>query len=152
MALQHNYTGTLLTNVICVPEDVYGYNKGVKFVALLLCGFGLVLAQEGAERNGNFDIRFEPTAKLQNAVPIPFQVTVKDALNKPVVGAKVTLQIEMLDHTRVNVYPAAGLNPGVYVAKPVFPVAGEWNVYVEVHRSNEMSARTIQFSVADTAP
>lgn len=130
----------------------YGYNKGVKFLSLLLCAVGLLFAQQGEERAGNFDIRFEPTAKLQTGVRVPFQITVNDALKKPLVDAKVTLQIEMLDHTRVKVFPALALDAGTYVAKPVFPVAGEWSVYVEVRRNNEMSARTIQFSVADSTP
>ncbi len=117
-----------------------------------LCGFGLLLAQQGPERDGNFDIRFEPTAKLQTGVQVPFQINVKDARKQPPIGAKVTLQIEMLDHSRVKVFAAPALNPGVYIAKPVFPTAGDWNVYVEVRRSNEMSSRTIQFSVADSAP
>ncbi len=119
----------------------------MKFVALLLCAFGLLRAQQGPERNGNFDIRFEPWAKLQTGVQVPFQITVKDSLSKPLIGAKVTLQIEMLDHTRVKVFPAPSINPGVYMAKPIFPVAGDWNVYVEVRRANQMSARTIEFSV-----
>lgn len=105
------------------------------------------MGQQGPEQNGNFDIRFEPWAKLQTGVQVPFQIIVKDSLNKPLTEAKVTLQIEMLDHTRVRVFPAPSINPGVYMAKPVFPVAGEWSVYVEVHRENQMSARTVQFSV-----
>jgi hypothetical protein len=134
------------------PLGRCGYNKGVKFVASLLCGFGLLLAQEGPARDGNFDIRFEPTAKLQTGVQVPFEIDVKDARKQPLTGAKVTLQIEMLDHSRVKVFQAPGLNPGVYIAKPVFPAAGDWNVYVEVRRSDAMTSRSIQFSVADSAP
>lgn len=118
----------------------------MKFAALWLCVFGLLLGQE---REGNFDIRFEPTAILQTGVAVPFKIDVKDDLQKPLVQAKVTLQIEMTDHSHVKVFPAPAISPGVYIAKPVFPAAGEWNVYVEVHRDNAMSARTIQFSVAD---
>ncbi len=118
----------------------------MKFAALLLCAFGLLLAQE---REGNFDIRFEPTAKLQTGVEVPFQITVNDALHKPLPDAKVTLQIETTDHSHVKVFPAPAINPGVYVAKPIFPVSGEWSVYVEVRRDNAMTARTIQFSVPE---
>lgn len=125
------------------------YNKGVKIAALLLCTLGLLVAQQAPEREGNFDIRFEPAAKLQTGVQVPFRITVADALHKPVTQAKVTLQIEMLDGTRVQVFPAPGTDPGVYIAKPVFPISGEWNVYVEVHRSNQMSARTVEFSVPE---
>jgi hypothetical protein len=124
----------------------------VKFAALFLFGVGLLFAQT---RDSNFSIRFEPTAVLQTGAPIPFQITVNDTNHKPLPNAKVTLQIETADHTHVKVFPAPALDPrvspGIYVAKPVFDVAGEWNVYVEVRRQNgrweEMSARTIQFTV-----
>lgn len=123
----------------------------MKFAALLLCVFGLLLGSLllGQDREGNFDIRFEPTAVLQTGTAVPFKIDVKDDLHKPLTDAKVTLQIEMTDHSHVKVFPAPATNPGVYIAKPVFPIAGEWNVYVEVHRNNAMSARTIEFSVAE---
>jgi hypothetical protein len=124
----------------------------VKFAALLWFGLGLLFAQT---RDGNFSIRFEPTAVLQTGAPIPFQITVYDANHKLLTDAKVKLQIETTSHDHVNVFPAPEAdpkaNPGVYVAKPVFDVAGEWNVNVEVRRENgrweEVSARTIQFTV-----
>jgi YtkA-like len=118
----------------------------VKSFALLLCALGLLSA---VEREGNFDIRFEPTAKLQTDVQVPFEIHITDALHKPLPDAKVTLQIEMPDHTHVRVFPAPGTAAGVYLAKPVFSLAGEWNIYVEAHRNNEMSARTIQFNVPE---
>ncbi len=121
----------------------------MKIVAILLCTFGLLFAQQPPEREGNFNIRFEPTAKLQTGVQVPFQITVNDALHKPVIQAKVTLQIEMTDGTQVKVFPAPAINPGVYVAKPVFPISGEWKIYVEAHRDNAMTARTIEFSVPE---
>lgn len=119
----------------------------MKFAALLLCIFGLLVTAQ--EREGDFNIRFEPTGKLQTGVEIPFQITVTDALHKPLPDAKVTLQIETTDETHVKVFRASAINPGVYIAKPVFPMSGEWNVYVEVRRDNLMSARTIQFSVPE---
>lgn len=111
-----------------------------------------MLAQE---RPGNFTIRFEPTADLQTDAPIPFQITVTDAERRPLINATVTLQIERTNHTHVKLLKAPPVdtrgNPGVYMAKPVFDLAGEWNVYVEVHRQNgrwdEMSARTIQYNI-----
>jgi YtkA-like protein len=118
----------------------------VKSIALLLCAFSLLSA---VEREGNFEIRFEPTAKLQTGVQVPFEIHITDALHKPLPDAKVTLQIEMPDHTHVQVFPAPATSVGVYVAKPVFSLAGEWNIYVEAHRNNEMSARTIQFDVPE---
>ena len=123
----------------------------MKIAAILLCVSGLLLLaqQPPPELAGNFDIRFEPTAKLQTGVQVPFRISVKNDLNNPVVDAKVTLQIAMLDGTHVQVFPAPAISPGVYIAKPIFPLAGEWNVYVEVHRRDKMSARTIQFSVPE---
>lgn len=118
----------------------------MKFAALSLCVLGALFAQE---REGNFDIRFEPTAILQTGAPVPFRIDVKDDLHKALIQAKVTLQIEMTDHSHVQVFPATAMDPGIYIAKPVFPEAGEWSVYVEVRRNNEMSARTIQFNVRE---
>jgi YtkA-like len=121
----------------------------VKIAAILLCTSVLLLAQQAPERPGNFNIRFEPSAKLQTGVQVPFRITITDDLQKPLVDAKVTLQIAMTDGTRAQVFPAPASGPGVYVAKPIFPIAGEWNLYVEVHRRDRMSSRTIQFSVPE---
>lgn len=120
----------------------------MKTLALLLCAAGLLVS---AEREGNFVIRFEPTALLQANAPIPFQITVKDALQKPLIQATVTLQIETIDHKNTKVFKAPSIGDGVYMAKPVFPASGEWNVYVEVRRGDAMTARTIQFNVPETA-
>ena len=120
----------------------------MKFLALLVPALALVFAQQGQLREANLDIRFEPTAKLQTQVPVPFQITVRDSLNKPFIQGKVTLQIETTEHRNVKVFNAPMTAPGIYIAKPVFPEAGEYNVYVEVRRDDRMSARTIQFSVA----
>ncbi|MFL6465143.1 MAG: hypothetical protein ACJ73N_12130 [Bryobacteraceae bacterium] len=118
----------------------------MKVLVLLLCAFSLLLAQE---REGNFDIRLEPTAKLQTGVQVPFTIAVRDARHQPLLNAKVTLQIETKDGTDVKVFQAPGTEPGIYIAKPVFPNSGEWSVYVEVRRDNAMSARTIQFQVSE---
>lgn len=126
----------------------------MKLAALLLFTIALV-AQQGPsnERPGNFDIRFEPAAVLQTGVQIPFKISVKDSLGKPLTQAKVTLQIETTDGTHTKVFPAPATDSGVYIAKPIFPIAGAWNVYVEVRRMNEqveeMTARTIQFNVPE---
>ncbi len=129
-----------------------GYNKGVKLVVLLLCAVGLLPAQQGPEKDGNFDIRVEPTAKLQTGVQVPFQIAAKDARRQPLTDAKVTLQIEMPDHSHVKVFQAPAITPGIYISKPVFAAAGDWSVYVEVRRNNQMTSRTLQFSVAAPAP
>ena len=111
-----------------------------------MCLFGLVAAN-AQEREGNFDIRFEPTAILQTGTQVPFQITIKDSLGKPLVDAKVKLQIETSDGGHVETYNAPATDRGVYVAKPVFTVAGQWDVRVEARRDNAMSTRTIQFAV-----
>ncbi len=126
----------------------------MNLAVLLLCAIGLMAQQgPGNERPGNFDIRFEPTATLQAGVQIPFRITVKDSLGKPLIEAKVTLQVETTEGTHAKVYQATATDPGVYIAKPVFPNAGTWNVYVEVRHRNEqveeMTARTIQFTVPE---
>jgi YtkA-like len=122
----------------------------VKIAATLLCASALLLAQQPPpEGEGNFGIRFEPTAKLQTGVQVPFRITVTNNLRNPLTDAKVTLQISMTDDTRLQVFPAPATGPGVYVAKPIFPVSGEWNLYVEVRRRDRMSSRAIQFSVPE---
>jgi YtkA-like len=120
----------------------------VKTLALLLAALGLSFAQE---HQGNFVIRFEPTAALQANAEIPFEIRISDDLRKPIINAKVTLQIETPQHTQVSVYKATATDTGVYVAKPVFPAAGQWSVYVEVRRDGDMSARTIDFNVPASA-
>ena len=103
--------------------------------------------QQAQLREGNFDIRFEPTAILQSNAEIRFDIKVNDALRKPVHGATVTLQIETPDHQGTKLFKAAEMQTGVYMAKPVFPSAGRWNVYVEARRDDKMSARTIEYYV-----
>ena len=115
---------------------------------LLMCAASLAVAQN---HEGNFTIRFGPTAELQAKAEIPFAIHVTDARHNPVLNATVTLQIETQQKTQVSVYKATGTDPGVYVAKPVFPSKGEWSVYVEVHQGDRMSARTIDFHVPESA-
>ncbi len=123
--------------------------KAAAAALLLLIAAGGAVAQE--QHEGNFIIRFEPKAVLQTEAAIPFQINVTDDLHKPLIEAKVTLQIETAEHTDVKVFAAPAVGPGVYVAKPVFPESGQWNVYVEVRRGNEISARTIQYYVPEGA-
>ncbi len=120
----------------------------MKILALLVCASCLCLAQE---HEGNFDIRFQPRVVLQANAVIPFEIRVNDDRSHPVIGAKVTLQIETSQHTNVKVYNAAAVDQGVYIAKPVFPSSGEWSIYVEVHRNGQMSARTIEFNIPESA-
>ena len=106
-----------------------------------------------AVRDGNFEIRFEPSAKLQTNVQVPFDVTVKDGRKQPLIDAIVTMQIEMMDHTHAAKFKAPAPNPavtpGLYLAKPVFPVPGQWNVIVSVQRQDLVSERAIEFSVVE---
>jgi len=115
-----------------------------KFKSLLFLAVGLLAF---AGREGNFTIRFEPTAMLQTGAQIPFQVTVTDDLRKPLVEAKVTLQIETKDGQNVQVFKAPSIGSGVYLAKPVFPQPGQWNISVDVQRNGDESRRTLEFTV-----
>ncbi len=123
----------------------------MKLFALVVGLISLLTASGAAGQQelqpGNWDIRVEPTAKLQTGAPIPFQITVRDSLQKPVVEAKVTLQIETADHQKTRVFKAAEIDRGVYIAKAMFPTAGQWDVLVEVHRDNKESARTLDYIV-----
>ncbi|MBV8866048.1 MAG: FixH family protein [Acidobacteriaceae bacterium] len=121
----------------------------MKCLVLLLWAVGLSLAQE---HEGNFVIRFEPRAVLQANAVIPFEIRVVDDRSQPVLGAKVTLQIETLQHTHVKVFNAPSVDQGVYIANATFPSSGLWSIYVEVHRDGQMSARTIEFNVPESAP
>lgn len=99
--------------------------------------------------NGNFEIRFEPTAILQSNAPIPFEIHVTDPDHHPVTTAKVEMYIEMTDHTRSQSFKAPSIDKGVYMAKPVFPVPGRWNVEVIVRRADQESDRTLEFNVPE---
>jgi hypothetical protein len=127
----------------------------VKFLVSIACLAGVFAAfgqqtqpQTPPLREGNFDIRFEPTAVLQAGSEIRFDITVKDADHNLVHGAKVTLQIETADHHSAKIFRATELQTGVYMSKPIFPAAGRWIVYVDVRRGEQMSARSIEFYVA----
>ena len=117
--------------------------KNVK--ALVFLAFGMLAF---AAKEGNFTIRFEPTAMLQAEAQVPFQITVTDDLKKPVSEAKVTLQIETKDGQKVQVFKAPSIAAGVYLAKPVFPQAGQWTISVEVHRNDDTSTRSMEYTVA----
>jgi nitrogen fixation protein FixH len=122
----------------------------VKFLGWLVCGLlisGGFAQQQPTLREGNFDIRFEPTAVLQTGTEIRFDITVKDALRNPVHGATVTLQIETTEHENAKTFRATEIQNGLYMAKLTFSSAGRWNVNVEVRRGDQMSARTIEYYV-----
>ena len=108
----------------------------------------VVPAAPAQERDGNFTIRFEPTVVLQAQTEVPFSIVVTDPLRKPVERARVTLQIKNQYGMEVKDFKATMTGPGSYVAKPVFATGGEWSVYVEVRRDQDLSARNILFQVA----
>ena len=117
----------------------------MKLLTLLGCVAGLLFAQI----NGNYTIRFEPRVLLQAKADIPFEIHVTDDRGKPLIGAKVTLQVETAQATQVAVFKATGIDDGVYVARANFPSPGQWSVYVEAQRAGMLSARTIEFNVPD---
>src|SRR5690349_16144289 len=101
-----------------------------------------------ADREGNFKIRFEPTAKLQTGVEVPFEVHVDDALSEPLQGdADIQLAIARPGQTPEASVKAWFVRPGVYSAKPQFPGDGQWAVTVTARRTNEATQRTINFIV-----
>jgi len=110
------------------------------FLALCLTAF--------AGREGNFVIRFEPQAILQAEAQIPFEIRVLNELKEPLHEAKVTLQIETKDHKEVKIFKAPEVTRGLYLAKPVFPEAGEWTVTVEVQRNDQVTTRTSDFTIS----
>lgn len=124
------------------------YNVRVKlFCLVLLCLTGLVLC---ADQEGNFNVSFEATARLQTGVEVPFEVHVKDDLNKPLQqNARVELAIAPQNHAAVESVKAWFVSPGVFIAKPTFPNSGQWEVTVTAHLDNRTSTRTILFTVAE---
>ena len=120
----------------------------MKVAALLLCSITLFAQQL---REGNFSMRFEPTAILQAKAPIPFRIQVMDAANRPLTFATVDLEIARPDGTQPAKFKAPAEDerklPGVYTAKPVFPEGGQWNVTARAKRQDMESNRTIQFTV-----
>lgn len=123
------------------------YNKTVKTILLFLFLTALVLAQ-GTE--GNFKIRFEPTAKLQTAVEVPFTITVTDSRLQPVSSALIHMTCRLADDTSTEVRVEGKMvTAGTYIAKPIFPKAGTYDVRVEVVRNDKTTSRSIQYNVAD---
>jgi hypothetical protein len=112
-----------------------------------LCLFLALGLSVFAGREGNFIIHVEPKAVLQTDAQIPFEISVMNDLKQPLHEAKVTLQIETKDHQKVRVFKAPEVTAGLYLAKPVFPEAGEWSVYVEVLRNDQLSTRTLDYTV-----
>jgi YtkA-like len=129
------------------PEiDRWQYNRSVKLLLAILFVAGLVLAQDPP---ANFRIRFEPTAKLQTGVQVPFEINILDAHDQPVREAKVLLICTQSENDPGISAEGKAVSPGVYIAKPVFPKTGTWNVQVRARREGRESNRVAQFNIAE---
>lgn len=116
---------------------------------LCLCAVALVVGAPDV-KEGNFTIRFEPTAKLQPNVEVPFEVRVSDDRNRPLEpNAKVDLAIAPENKDVVKTVKAWYVQPGVFIAKPVFPSDGQWAVTARVRINDRVTTRTITFTVTD---
>jgi hypothetical protein len=100
-------------------------------------------------QEGNYKIRFEPTAKLQTGTRVPIEVTVTDDLLKPLINAKVLLTCTEVTGGAEFEAEAKATTPGTYVAKAVFPKTGTWSIRALVTRNDKRSSRVIQFTVAE---
>ena len=116
----------------------------MKFAACLLLAAAPLLVW--AQREGNFTIRFEPKAILQTGVAVPFEISVTDSRRNPVTQAEVKLYIETADGRERKPFVAPAITAGVYLAKPIFPEAGDWKVDVEVRRNDQFSVRSLEFN------
>jgi YtkA-like len=115
----------------------------------LLAVLGIAWTLPAQLSDANYQIRYEPDAKLQTGVPIPYKIDIHDSVGRPVRQAVVTLLIETPDHLEPVTYKAPMTDPGVYIAKPVFPHSGQWNVTVHAQHDDRESARTITYTVPD---
>jgi uncharacterized GH25 family protein len=119
----------------------------VKTLLALLCLFFFANAAE--DREGNFKIRFEPTARLQSKTEVPFEIHVMDSRGQPLQReARVDISIVQQDREPEKGIRAFFIQPRVFLAKPVFPRDGQWDVTVVARRDNQVTRRTTTFSVA----
>jgi hypothetical protein len=120
-----------------------------RMLTLCLFAMGLILAAPDV-KDGNFTIRFEPSAKLQTNVEVPFDVRVTDDRNNPLQhNARVELAIAPENKPVVKTMKAWFVQPGLFIAKPVFPTDGQWAVTVTVRINDRVSTRTISFTVTE---
>jgi nitrogen fixation protein FixH len=117
----------------------------VKILALILCLAGLLAAAD--DKPGDFTIRFEPTAKLQTNVEVPFEVHVTDSRKRPLPQGQVELSISPVDKPTAETVKAWFVQPGLFIAKPKFPSDGQWSVTVKAKLGTLVSTRTIEFTV-----
>jgi hypothetical protein len=118
---------------------------------LILCLFGLALALAAPDvKEGNFTIRFEPSAKLQTNVEVPFDVRITDDRGNPLLrNAKVEMAIAPEHKEPMKTIKAWFVQPGLFIAKPVFPSDGQWDVTVTTSINDRVTTRTITFTVTE---
>jgi len=118
---------------------------------LICCLFGIGLALAAPDvKEGNFTIRFEPAAKLQTNVEVPFDVRITDDRNNPLQrNARVDLAIAPENKATVKTVKAWFVRPGVFIAKPVFPSDGQWVVTVTARINDRVTTRAITFTVTE---
>lgn len=120
-----------------------------RLLILTLFGIGLALAAPEVQE-ANFTIRFEPAAKLQTNVEVPFNVRITDDRNNPLQrNAKVDLAIAPENKPTVKTVKAWFVQPGLFIAKPVFPSDGQWVVTVTARINDRATTRTITFTVSE---
>lgn len=119
----------------------------------VLCVYVAAVAFGAADadvKEGNFTIRFEPAAKLQANVEVPFEVRVNDDRKRPLQpNAKVDLAIAPENKGVVKTVKAWYVQPGLFIAKPVFPSDGQWDVTATVRINDRVTTRTITFTVTE---
>jgi hypothetical protein len=118
---------------------------------LMLCLFAVGLALAAPDvKEGNFTIRFEPSAKLQTNVEVPFDVRIKDDRGNALLhNAKVEVAIAPEHKDPVKTMKAWFVEPGHFIAKPVFPTDGHWDVTVTARINDRVTTRTITFTVTE---
>ncbi len=124
--------------------------SGVKPL-FVLCVFGAALVLAAPDvKEGNFTIRFEPSAKLQANVEVPFDVRITDERGNPLQrNAKVDLAIAPENKPAVKTVKAWFVQPGLFIAKPVFPSEGQWEVTVTARINDRVTTRAITFTVTE---
>lgn len=118
----------------------------MKPLILFVCLLGFAVAAD--EKEGNFTIRFEPAAKLQTNVQVPFEIRIMDDRQKPL-ERNVSVELSFAPQNQENgkTVKAWFVQPGLFIAKPVFPTDGQWAVTVTARREDRVTRRTIMFAV-----
>jgi hypothetical protein len=120
-----------------------------RLLILCLLGIGLAFAAPDV-KEGNFTIRFEPAAKLQTKVEVPFEVRIIDDRNRPLQpNVKVDLTIAQENKPAIKTVKAWFVQPGLFIAKPVFPSDGQWVVTVTARINDRVTTRAITFTVTE---